>query len=175
MDLERAVIDDRIHLAIGYFGRRLELLTYEALFRERQELLLRPPPRPVRPLPERGLPGRPGTAPTGWPVAILWARTSAASPRPNTTATASHMEAIATLILSGHHIGYLPDHYARPWVEADHLRPIRPNDLGYEVTFDLVARKGRRQSAVLLAFMQDLKAAHDDRQTDRRGRRRDNR
>jgi len=72
------------------------------------------------------------------------------------------MEAIATLILTGHHIGYLPDHYARTWVAEKLMRPVLPDQLAYDVTFDLVTRRGRRQSNILKTFVQDLNAAHGD-------------
>ena len=161
IELERAVIDDRMHLAIGYFGRRLELLTYETLFRETQQvycardhvLFDRCPDKVSQADLERA-----DWVARGYP---LGEDVRSYAP-PNSSATASHMEAIATLILSGHHIGYLPDHYARPWVAAKELRPVLPGKLAYDVTFDLVTRKGRRRSDVLKAFLKDLKSAHDD-------------
>ena len=159
VELERAVIDDRMHLAIGYFGRKLELLTYEALFRERQVLYCgrghflfeRCPDSVSRTDLEHA-----DWVARGYP---LGEDLRSFAP-PTTSATASHMEAIAFLVLSGHHIGYLPEHYARSWVRAGQLRPIRPDDLAYDVTFDLVTRKGRRQSKVLQAFVQDVRSAH---------------
>ena len=159
VELERAVIDERMHLAIGYFGRRLEFLHYEPLFRERQEvycarghvLFDRSPDGATQADLERA-----DWVARGYPLGEDLR--SYAPPR--TSATASHMEAIAMLILSGHHIGYLPDHYARPWVAANLMRPVLPAKLAYEVSFDLVTRRGRRQSNVLKAFIQDMKAAH---------------
>jgi len=161
VELERAVIDDRMHMAIGYFGRRLEFLNYEALFRERQvvycardHVLFDHCPDGVS---KSDLEHADWVA-RGYP---LGEDLRSYAP-PTTSATASHMEAIATLILSGHHIGYLPDHYARPWVAAKRLRPVLPAKLAYDVTFDLVTRKGRRQSNILKTFVQDVKIAHSD-------------
>ena len=159
VELEQAVIEDRLHLAIGYFGRRLEFLTYDALFRETQVIycgrdhaLFESCPNGV----SRAELERADWVARSYP---LGEDVRSYAP-PTTSATASHMEAIATLILSGHHIGYLPDHYARTWTSANLMRPILPAQLAYNVTFDLVTRKGRRQGTILRTFVQDLKSAH---------------
>ena len=161
VELERAVIDDRMHMAIGYFGRRLEFLTYDTLFREtqvvycaRDHVLFGACPDGV----SKADLDRADWVARGYP---LGEDVRSYAP-PTTSATASHMEAIATLILSGHHIGYLPDHYAQAWVAANRMRPVLPAQLAYDVTFDLVTRKGRRESNILETFIQDLKAAHGE-------------
>ncbi len=45
---------------------------------------------------------------------------------PEVAATVFHMEAVATLILSGKFVGYLPTHYAQQWVRQDLMRSLRP-------------------------------------------------
>ena len=159
VDFERAVIDDRIHLAIGYFGRRLELLNYEELFQERQVLycarnsfLFEKAPDGVS---RRDI-ERADWVARGYP---LGEDLRSYAP-PATSATASHMEAIAMLILSGHHIGYLPDHFAKAWVASGRLRPVLPKTMAYDAAFHLITRKGRRQRRILHAFVQDLREAH---------------
>ncbi len=159
VDLEGGLIDDRIHLAVGYFGRRLELLTYEELFQERQVLycsknhfLFEGAPHRV----SRRDVERADRVARGYP---LGEDLRSYAP-PTTSATASHMEAIAMLILSGHHIGYLPDHYAKSWVTSGQLRPVLPKTMTYDAAFHLITRKGRRQRRILHAFVQDLREAH---------------
>ena len=52
-------------------------------------------------------------------------------------ATVNTMEAAATLILSGRFLGYLPDHYAEPWVAAGEMRSLLPDQLTYLAPFEL--------------------------------------
>lgn len=42
-------------------------------------------------------------------------------------ATVKNLEAAAFLILAGTHIGFLPMHYAKSWVESDDMRALLPN------------------------------------------------
>jgi DNA-binding transcriptional LysR family regulator len=64
------------------------------------------------------------------------------------------------LILSGVYLGFLPDHYARPWVEAGDLRAISPKSVSYTCTFDLVTRKGEPGSRMLTTFLTKLRHTH---------------
>lgn len=56
------------------------------------------------------------------------------------------MEAEARLILSGHFLGYLPEHFAERFVTEGRLRPLRPELFSYEAPFQLAHDpvKGRR-------------------------------
>lgn len=74
------------------------------------------------------------------------------------TASASDREGMAFLILTGRFIGYLPDHYARQWVEAGTLRAIRPHDHGHDLQLVVVTRKGRRPQLILAEFLAALAA-----------------
>ena len=56
------------------------------------------------------------------------------------TSEADNMEAAAVLILSGAHLGYLPEAYAAPYVQAGLLRPLNPALFHYDVDITLVAR-----------------------------------
>ena len=76
------------------------------------------------------------------------------------SAIADNVEAIAYLVLSGKHIGYLPTHYAAQWGEAGLMRPLLEDELSFPVTFSLTTSKGRRQSEALKAFIEDLLTAH---------------
>lgn len=51
--------------------------------------------------------------------------------RLNCTASASDREGMAFLILTGRYIGYLPDHYAEPWVTQGRLRALKPAQRNY--------------------------------------------
>jgi DNA-binding transcriptional LysR family regulator len=73
-------------------------------------------------------------------------------------ATASNMEAQALFILSSHFVGYLPDHYARRWVEGKQLRPLLQETTGIASTFYVVTRESDRSSLLLRSFVQELVA-----------------
>ena len=53
----------------------------------------------------------------------------------NKQAKAHHQEARATLILSGHYLGYLPQHLVRNWGLEQELKPLLTERYGYTNTF----------------------------------------
>ena len=72
------------------------------------------------------------------------------------TATASDREGIAFLLLTGHYIGYLPDHYAAQWVASGRMRALDPTRYHYDLVLSAVTRKGRRPHLVLESFLEAL-------------------
>ncbi|MDR0237847.1 LysR family transcriptional regulator [Acinetobacter sp.] len=75
----------------------------------------------------------------------------------NCSATASDREGIAFLILSGKFIGFLPDHYAKKWVEDDFMQPILQNIMHYSTPICLITHKGKNVNIILKTFMEILK------------------
>lgn len=73
--------------------------------------------------------------------------------------SAYHVEAIAILVLSGAHIGFLPERYAEHWVQKGELRPIRPADWQAEFEFGAVTRRNRSPAAAETEFVRCLLAA----------------
>ena len=71
-------------------------------------------------------------------------------------ATASNMEAQAMFILSGHFVGYLPDHYARRWVEEGQLVPLLQETTSIASPFYVVTRQSACSSLLLRSFIQEL-------------------
>lgn len=71
-------------------------------------------------------------------------------------ATASHMESIALMILSGGFIGYLPTHFAAQWIQSGQMRPLLEEQLSYDEQFYLAHRKSERNRAAQ-AFVQSLR------------------
>jgi len=67
-------------------------------------------------------------------------------------ATVETMEAQLILILSGAYIGYLPEHYAKPWVERGKLRPLCKTAFSYQSPFFLMLRKSRIREPLIQAF-----------------------
>jgi DNA-binding transcriptional LysR family regulator len=78
-------------------------------------------------------------------------------------ATANDQEAIATLVLSGDYIGFLPDHYATAFVHAGSMRRIECPECMYEVRFLAVLRRSSQPSRLARAFLAQLLAAHGKR------------
>lgn len=155
-ELEEKLLSDDLQVAIGYFWHRIPKLEYTPLFLERQvaycgsshplfaraaEVTL----EDVRdcewtwrsyPLPEAQR--------TFMPEKI--------------TAVADNMEAVAVLILSGHHLGFLPEHFAEPYLARGLIAPLGGSELHYDVTFQLVTRNRRQHSEITRALVEDLRA-----------------
>ncbi|MBP2312882.1 LysR family transcriptional regulator [Azospirillum soli] len=68
-------------------------------------------------------------------------------------ATVSDMEGAARLILSGSYLGYLPDHYAAPYVKAGRLRALLPRVLSYQAPFQVAHDPNRAESPAVELFI----------------------
>ncbi|MDT4866809.1 LysR substrate binding domain protein [compost metagenome] len=75
------------------------------------------------------------------------------------SARTEQVECSLTFVLSGAHIGYLPEHIAAPWEAAGKLRALLPEETGYRVQFHLTTHRGRQPSEAQVAFTEDLIAA----------------
>lgn len=65
----------------------------------------------------------------------------------NYCATAQHLEGIALLLLTGRYVGYLPEHYAARWLQEGRMRCLLPQAMSYEVPFRILAPRQRRSRA----------------------------
>jgi DNA-binding transcriptional LysR family regulator len=157
-DLEAQLLAGEIELAIGYFWHRVPALEYTPLFGERQVAYC-----------GRGHPlfARAGRLDWADVADLEWAWRSYPLPEAQPSATpsritahADNMEAVSLLILSGHHLGYLPEHFAAPYVDAGLLAALNPGALRYDVTFQMVTQPQGRRGAIVDAFVEDLKDAH---------------
>ena len=75
-------------------------------------------------------------------------------------ATGFDQEAIATLILSGQFLGFLPDHYAQSFVRAGQMRAIEPALFHYECQFFAITRRSPQPARATRAFQECLSKAH---------------
>jgi DNA-binding transcriptional LysR family regulator len=75
-------------------------------------------------------------------------------------ATGYDQESIATLILSGRYLGFLPDHYAQAFVQAGRMRAVHPELLNYACSFFSIVRASPQPSRVTRAFRDCLRQAH---------------
>lgn len=157
-ELELAVIDGQLDLAISYFSRPLPTLTYQPLYSEEIGMFC----GRKHPLFEVDAPTleqlqasdwiRHGFLPAGQVLPVTPGRASA---------TAHHMEAVAHGVLAGTHLGYLPAHYARPWLDSGQMRALHPATLRYEVQHSMITHVGHPQSEAVRAFIDDLLTEHN--------------
>ena len=75
-------------------------------------------------------------------------------------ATGYDQESIATLILSGKYLGFLPDHYAQAFVLGGQMRAVKPALFRYTCGFFSIVRRSPQPSRVTRAFQDCLLKAH---------------
>ncbi len=75
-------------------------------------------------------------------------------------ATVYDQEAIVHFLLSGRYLGYLPDHYAKPFVEQGQIRPVGMETFQYRCDFQAIVRHAPKPSRVVQLFLDCLQEAH---------------
>lgn len=75
-------------------------------------------------------------------------------------ATGFDQEAIATLILSGRFLGFLPDHYAQVFEQRGLMKAVLPARFNYACRFVSLLRRSPKPSRAVLAFQACLEEAH---------------
>jgi DNA-binding transcriptional LysR family regulator len=140
-ELEDRVLDGRIHAGVGLFHRQLPRLRYQTLFLETHDLYcgdghpfykLRDAQIDDEMLLRASYVGREALesyAPLRPPLPF----------RP--MAASRYIEGLATLILSGSYIAYLPTHYAAIW--GSRMRSVRQADFRRKAPITLVYRRTR--------------------------------
>lgn len=77
----------------------------------------------------------------------------------NKQVSAHHQEARATLILTGHYLGFLPRHLVKNWGWGDALQPVLLDQLSYSNTFCAITKPQTERNLVVEAFLGCLKEA----------------
>ncbi|MBV8379751.1 MAG: LysR family transcriptional regulator [Paucibacter sp.] len=158
--IERGVIGGEFHLGIVPEHRRSQSLAYVPLFKEQMQLYagrghawFDPSAKRVSwaDLRRQDLVGLGYHSPN---MSLAHAR------QLQRKATASDQEAVATLVLSGCFVGFLPDHYAEPFVRAGRMRAVSPATLHYECSFSGISRRSPALPRVAGAFLDALRSAH---------------
>jgi DNA-binding transcriptional LysR family regulator len=161
--IERGLIDGRFQVGILPAHRSSESLDYLPLFDETMQIYCAPP-HPWFAAPAAA------DAALDWPAlrATAFAGLGYHSPnmelshhvRLQRAATGFDQESIATLILSGHFVGFLPDHYAEAFVRRGQMRAVNPATLTYPAQFVAVRRRSPPPSRATAAFIDCLQKAH---------------
>jgi DNA-binding transcriptional LysR family regulator len=73
-------------------------------------------------------------------------------------ASVSSMEAQLMMILSGHYVGYLAEHYAAPWVQKRLIRELSLPELGFSLQFYLAWPRSRQVPMLIKTFTTELLA-----------------
>lgn len=158
-ELERRLLQGQLQLAIGYFSGNQTALDYCPLFSEPQRLYCgRGHPLFARETVDAvelqrcdGVlhPYRFIAADEPWQAATSSARSE-------------QVEGSLAFILSGAHIGYLPEHVAAPWEARGLLRAMLPKSQDFAVEFCLARHRARQPSEAQQALEEDLLAAFRD-------------
>ncbi|MEH6549620.1 MAG: LysR family transcriptional regulator [Pseudomonadales bacterium] len=81
------------------------------------------------------------------------------------SATAYDQEAIVLLIMSGCYLGYLPEHYARHFVDDGLIRTVSSRTFHYLCQFSAITRRSPKPTRILQTFidcLQDCHLSHND-------------
>jgi DNA-binding transcriptional LysR family regulator len=158
--IERGIIDGSLHVGIIPAHRNSKSLAYTDLFGETMLLYCRAR-HPLFETPHGGL---------TWERLRAYAFAGLGYHSPNMKishrarlarkATGFDQEAIATMILSGHYLGFLPDHYAEAFERRGEMRAISPKRFRYACRFVSLLRRSPQPSRAAQLFAECLAAAH---------------
>ena len=159
--IERGVMDGSFALGVIPAHRASASLRYHRLFGETMHLYCgaaHPLANTEQPaLDWRGLRTRTDCAGLGYHSPNMELAHRRRLPR---AATGFEQEAIATLILSGRFVGFLPEHYADAFVQRGQLRAVNPSLLHYRCDFVSVLRRSPQPARAAQAFHRALVQAH---------------
>jgi len=77
-------------------------------------------------------------------------------------ATVHQIEPQLILIRSGQYLGFLPEHYARQWIDRGELVALLPEEVFYTCEFSLILRKGQHRTETLRTFVADFLKVHEE-------------
>lgn len=154
-ELERAVIDEKLDIAIGPFHIPHPAIDQFALYRERVSLFAGSTHKIFK---------------SNQPVLLTdligldyvtrgYLRESQVVEQHvslNSCASAQSLEGIAMLLLTGNYLGYLPDHYALSGTFHGTLRAVMPDTFSYEAEFKAITRKNKPHSRSVAALLKLL-------------------
>ena len=160
--LEGRLLDGRLHAVVSYFTRELDQVDYIDLFPEQQKLYCGK---------RHPFFARPDDEITDQEVSQAkavhkddWGETGFANDD-NMASTSRYVEGMATLVLSGRYIGYLPMHYAAFWEMKGEMRAIRPDSLDWSVQICAAVKRQTSTPVILEKFLKLLVEKHSHPQT----------
>jgi DNA-binding transcriptional LysR family regulator len=160
-ELERRVLAGELHVAVSHCAKTLPGLAYRHLFDEPQAVYCSRR-HPFFSLPDSNI-GEAELEQAQWVDAhYVLPRERELPFAKGASAMADHVDAILQLVLSGQFIGYLPVHYAAPWVMRQELHALHETVFNYGIEFFAITRRTDHPGEILSAFLEDLFASHGD-------------
>ncbi len=160
--IERGVLDGQFQVGVIPGHRSSGLLSYDELFGETMYLYC----APTHPL----FAASQAQQPADWEALRAHAFAGLGYHSPNMeisqrvqlsrSATGYDQESIATLILSGCYLGFLPDHYAQSFVQSGQMRALNPQVFSYGCSFFCIMRASPQAARVTQAFRAALLQHH---------------
>ncbi len=156
--IEQGILDGRYHVGIIPTHRASTSLEYMPLFGEQMYLYC----GNMHPLFDQTNPSDKDI------IAARYAGLSFHSPNMdksaalglNKMAVANDQEGIATLIRSGGYLGFLPEHYARSFVEKGQMCALSQQKFAYHCQFAAINRKSPKPTRLVKMFLDALADAH---------------
>ncbi|EIY5386275.1 TPA: LysR family transcriptional regulator [Klebsiella variicola] len=153
-ELEKKVLDHSLDVAIGIFSGRVPGLNYQNLYTERDILVCRKDHPLVRVDSTQhiidAIPRTPRVVRTffddkEFPIHLF---------NDTVSASVTNLEASAMLVLTGHYIGFFPQHFVQRWLDTGELVCLVPDQISRQSQFELIIRdKKTPLSIVLDAFL----------------------
>lgn len=158
-EVERAVIEERANLGIIPYHHKLAGLSYHDLHEEASQLYCGVNHDLFTTNSEQITLEKiaaynfiaPGYAHAWIPKAVL--------PHFNVSAISHQAEGVASLVLSGQYLGFLPTHYAQRWVDQGKMHSLLPEYLSYFTPFKAITRQKAKPNPLRSAFLNALLAA----------------
>lgn len=148
-ELETMLLSGKLDIAIGYFSINHAALNYQRLFTEVQKLYCgkHHPLFTAASVTAEAL-NHADKVSHAYRMKSVGARFVAE--RQN--AISERVEADLIFILSGAHISFLPEHVAKPWLDAGKVKELLPAEFGYNVDFQLTTPNRQDLSEALIVF-----------------------
>jgi DNA-binding transcriptional LysR family regulator len=158
--IERGVIDGQFQVGVIPGHRNSDILAYDDLFGETMHLYC----GAQHPLFAREPAGLDWDGLRRYPFAGLGYHSPnmefSQQVRLPRKATGFDQESIATLILSGQYLGFLPEHYAEAFVQKGRMRAVQPALFRYDCRFLGIVRRTPEPSRATRTLQDCLRLAH---------------
>jgi DNA-binding transcriptional LysR family regulator len=166
-EMQVAVLDGRLHMAMGFCPKLITGLNFEPLYHEQHHLYC----GAVHPLFDQERPQIELEQLRSFRIISkdYWDLRDITNLGFNRAdARVNEIEAELMLILSGSYLGFLPEHVAAPWLHKGMLRQLIPDTLHHSATLHLITPKGVAITPIADAFMSDLLDANQQINGERR-------
>jgi DNA-binding transcriptional LysR family regulator len=157
--LERVLLENKIDLAIGIFYCRMAGMRYEPLYLQRDVLVCKRG-HPLASINDQDELAKALPAANKVRRSFIGVQEFPLYDARTLVNTIGHIEAATLLILSGDCVGYLPRHYAAPWVARGELVELMPEILYLDTQISIAFRQNSAVSrSTLYHFLDCLRAA----------------